>query len=92
MSLGRQDHFLQIVLPTTEKDNEGFSVQMDKEVAREYAPIEKDGTEAKNGQAEPPLQRLPTFSASVPPLRWRLPPKCLLLMQDSGLKSPRSKM
>ena len=34
MSLGRQDHFLQIVLPTTEKDNEGFSVQMDKEVAR----------------------------------------------------------
>ena len=34
MSLGRQDHFLQIALPTIEKDNEGFSVQMDKEVAR----------------------------------------------------------
>lgn len=34
MSLGRQDHFLQIVLPTIKKDNEGFSAQIDKEVAR----------------------------------------------------------
>ncbi len=34
MSLGRQDHFLQIVLPTIEKDSEGFSTQVGKEVAR----------------------------------------------------------
>ena len=34
MSLGRQDHFLQIVLPTTVKDAEGFSTQVDEVVAR----------------------------------------------------------
>lgn len=50
MSLGRQDHFLQIVLPTTEKDNEGFSVQMDKEVAKSTRLSRRTARKQKMGK------------------------------------------